>query len=41
MSWTYDDARASLAETFCSNCREYKGMTTDRETGESYCMFCE
>jgi hypothetical protein len=38
--WDYDDARASLAETFCSNCREYKGMTTD-ENGETYCVFCE
>ena len=39
--WTMDDARASLADSVCPNCREYKGMTTDEDTGERYCIFCE
>lgn len=26
---------------FCPNCREYKGLTEDDETGEVICVFCE
>lgn len=38
--YTLDDAREDMRDMFCSNCRDYKGMTTDVE-GNRYCMFCE
>lgn len=35
-----DDARADLADMFCGNCRDYKGMQDNPETGERECIFC-
>jgi hypothetical protein len=39
--YTIDDAIEDFRDLVCGSCREYKGMTTDPDTGERYCVFCE
>ncbi len=41
MSDKWEDARQELRDMYCANCREYKGMETDSDTGERYCIFCK
>lgn len=38
-----ENAREDLRNMFCSNCGEYKGMTTCEadDCGERYCAFCD
>lgn len=38
-----DDAAAALRDEYCSNCRDYKGMTTCEadDCNERYCAFCD
>lgn len=35
-----ENAREDLRDMVCGSCHEYKGMTTDPDTGERYCEFC-
>lgn len=38
-----ENAREYLRDMVCSDCREYKGMTTCEadDCGERYCIFCD
>jgi hypothetical protein len=40
MSDRMEEARLDLAAMFCGNCRDYKGMQDNPETGERECIFC-
>jgi len=40
MSDRLEEARADLLAMFCYNCKDYKGMQDNPETGERECIFC-